>query len=135
MSRPDDGAKRIGENVRAARRARGTSLETLAGLVGRSKGWLSKVENGKIPLEKRSDIVALADALEVSATELVDGPTGSVPRSNTVPSTSRLREILLNSSLRIPRTCPSGLSVSWKPSGTTASSRPGGGRTAPSSGG
>lgn len=39
-----EGEPRIGSNVRAARRLRGMSLETLAGLTGRSKGWLSKIE-------------------------------------------------------------------------------------------
>ncbi|QFY12556.1 helix-turn-helix domain-containing protein [Nonomuraea phyllanthi] len=104
MSRAvDDGAWGIGRNVRAARPYRGMSLDALAGLVGRSKGWLSKIENGKIRLDKRSDIVALAEALEVSATDLVDAP---VPRDRAVPSTSRLRDILLNSSLDDPPDMP-----------------------------
>jgi transcriptional regulator with XRE-family HTH domain len=48
---PSDGDElRIGSNVRAARRSRGMSLETLAGLSRRSKGWLSKIENGHAPL-------------------------------------------------------------------------------------
>ena len=44
-----EGEPRIGLNVRAARRSRGMSLEALAGLTGRSKGWLSKIENGRQP--------------------------------------------------------------------------------------
>ncbi|MGJ6968785.1 helix-turn-helix domain-containing protein [Streptosporangium sp. G11] len=68
----------IGENVRAARRARGISLEALAGLVGRSKGWLSKIENGRVRLERRSDIAALAEALQVSADFLLGGPAPEV---------------------------------------------------------
>ncbi|MEV0613725.1 helix-turn-helix transcriptional regulator [Nonomuraea sp. NPDC050404] len=104
MSRPvDDGARRIGENVRAARRARGISLEAVAGLVGRSKGWLSKIENGKIRLDKRSDIIALAEALEVSATDLIDAP---VQRNTTAPPIGRLRKILLSSSLDDPPDIP-----------------------------
>ena len=43
---PGEVEARIGGNVRAARRSRGMSLEVLAGLTGRSKGWLSKIENG-----------------------------------------------------------------------------------------
>ena len=53
MSLPGEGGLRIGSNVRAARRSRGMSLEALAGLTGRSKGWLSKVENGRARLERR----------------------------------------------------------------------------------
>ena len=50
------------------------SLETLAGLTGRSKGWLSKIENGHARLEKRQDIAAIAEALAVSADSLVGAP-------------------------------------------------------------
>jgi transcriptional regulator with XRE-family HTH domain len=53
----------IGVAVRRARRARGLTLEQAAGLAGHSKGWLSKIENGTLPLEKRADIAALARAL------------------------------------------------------------------------
>ena len=70
---------RIGTNVRAARRARGMSLETLAGLTGRSKGWLSKIENGHARLERRQDIAALAEALEVSADSIVGEPAPENP--------------------------------------------------------
>jgi hypothetical protein len=38
MAPSTEGEPRIGENVRAARRSRGISLEALAGLTGRSKG-------------------------------------------------------------------------------------------------
>ncbi|RJL22600.1 helix-turn-helix domain-containing protein [Bailinhaonella thermotolerans] len=75
---PDEGAHRIGGNVRAARRAKGMSLDVLAGLVGRSKGWLSKIENGKARLERRGDIAALAEALQVSADHLLGGPAPEV---------------------------------------------------------
>ena len=76
---PGDGGLRIGGNVRAARRARGMSLEALAGLTGRSKGWLSKVENGRARLERRQDIAAIAEALAVSADSLVGAPAPRDP--------------------------------------------------------
>src|SRR5262249_46077106 len=41
-------------------------LDVVAGLAGHSKSWLSKVERGLLPLERRSDLAALADALQVS---------------------------------------------------------------------
>jgi len=50
------------------------TLEQLAGRAGRSKAWLSKIENGRLPLEKRGDIAALAEALEVSADALLGEP-------------------------------------------------------------
>jgi transcriptional regulator with XRE-family HTH domain len=42
----------IGFAVRRARHSRGLTLEELAGLVGRSKAWLSMIENGQRPLDK-----------------------------------------------------------------------------------
>ncbi|RBQ17063.1 XRE family transcriptional regulator [Spongiactinospora rosea] len=90
MSSPvEDRVRRIGENVRIARRARGKSVEALAGLVGRSKSWLSKIENGRTRLDKRTDIVALAEALEVSADFLLGHPAPEIrpnhPNYNLVP--------------------------------------------------
>jgi transcriptional regulator with XRE-family HTH domain len=103
----DDGTRRIGENVRAARIYRGISLEVLAGLVGRSKGWLSKVENGHTRLERRADIAALAEALEVSAVDLLGEPTPMIrPRDRAYGDVVRLREVLLDSSLDNPLDVP-----------------------------
>ncbi|GLZ14141.1 transcriptional regulator [Actinomadura sp. NBRC 104425] len=103
----DDGARRIGENVRNAREYRGMSLEVLAGLVGRSKGWLSKVENGKARLERRSDIRALAEALEVSASDLLGEPAPMIrPRDRVYGDVVRLREALFDSSLTNPPDIP-----------------------------
>ncbi|GAA2622031.1 helix-turn-helix transcriptional regulator [Actinomadura fulvescens] len=92
----DDGARRIGENVRAARRASGKSLEATAGLVGRSKAWLSKVENGRTRLERRSDIAALARALEVSADYLMGGPTPEVQPERREYNLTGLQRVLLD---------------------------------------
>ncbi|GAA4081722.1 helix-turn-helix transcriptional regulator [Actinomadura miaoliensis] len=64
----------MGARLRTLRRLRGMSLETLAGLSGLSKGYLSKVENGRRALDRRSHISALAHALQVSETDLVGGP-------------------------------------------------------------
>jgi transcriptional regulator with XRE-family HTH domain len=67
-------AARIGPMVRSARLRRGLSLEVVAGLVGHSKSWLSKVERGLLPLERRSGLAALADALQVSVADLTGRP-------------------------------------------------------------
>jgi len=70
----DAGTTRVGAAVRSARLYRGLSLEVVAGLAGHSKSWLSKVERGLLPLERRSDIAALADALQVSPADLTGRP-------------------------------------------------------------
>lgn len=93
----DDGARRIGENVRAARRASGKSLETIAGLAGRSKSWLSKIENGRIALERRSDIAALAEALEVSADFLLGAAAPEVQPERRDYNLMALQRVLLDS--------------------------------------
>ncbi|RFS86022.1 XRE family transcriptional regulator [Actinomadura spongiicola] len=107
MAGQDDGARRIGENVRAARTFRGMSLTAVAGLVGRSKGWLSKVENGQARLERRSDIRALAEALQVSAADLLGEPTPAIrPRERAYGDVVRLRETLFDTSLDDPLDLP-----------------------------
>ncbi|MFC7480306.1 multiprotein-bridging factor 1 family protein [Luedemannella flava] len=44
----------IGERVAWYRRRRGMSQDVLAGLVGRTVDWLSKVENDRIELDRLS---------------------------------------------------------------------------------
>jgi transcriptional regulator with XRE-family HTH domain len=103
---PGDGAARIGSNVRAARRSRGMSLEVLAGLTGRSKGWLSKVENGRARLERRQDIAAIAEALAVSADSLVGAPAPEIrPHARSYPTVA-LRAALLDATIEDPPDVP-----------------------------
>ncbi|MBA3907457.1 MAG: helix-turn-helix domain-containing protein, partial [Pseudonocardiales bacterium] len=65
----------IGERVAFYRRRCGQSQEVLAGLVGRTEDWLSRVENNRIELDRLSVIRRLADALDVSVGKLVAEPT------------------------------------------------------------
>jgi transcriptional regulator with XRE-family HTH domain len=102
----DNGARRIGQNVRAARRARGTSLEAVAGLVGRSKGWLSKIENGKVRLERRSDIAALAEALQVSADYLLGGPAPEIRPERRHYNIAPLQRLLMDAAPDDPPDIP-----------------------------
>src|SRR6266567_3921338 len=106
MAPPDEGEPRIGMNVRAARRSRGMSLETLAGLTGRSKGWLSKIENGRARLERRQDIAGLAEALAVSADSLVGGPTPEIQARSAFYDFRSLRAALLDATIDDPRDVP-----------------------------
>jgi transcriptional regulator with XRE-family HTH domain len=96
MPLPGAGGLRIGSNVRAARRSRGMSLETLAGLTGRSKGWLSKVENGHARLERRQDIAAIAEALGVSADTLLGEPAPGIRPGGQAHDIAPLQRALLD---------------------------------------
>ena len=64
----------IGARLRTLRRWRRMTQAELAGLAGLSPSFLSMVETGHRPLDRRSHIAALASALKVSETDLVGGP-------------------------------------------------------------
>ncbi|PRX98426.1 helix-turn-helix domain-containing protein [Allonocardiopsis opalescens] len=98
----EDGTPTIGQNVRAARRFRGVSQAVLAGLIGRSTGWVSMVENGRLHLEKRSDIAAIAEALEVAADDILGEPAPGIQARMRPLNLERLRQILHESSLDDP---------------------------------
>ena len=68
----------IGERIAWQRRRRGLSQEVLAGLVGRTTDWLSKVENNRIPLDRLSLITVIANVLQIPVASLVDPETKSV---------------------------------------------------------
>jgi transcriptional regulator with XRE-family HTH domain len=65
----------IGERVAWYRRRRGLSQLALAGLVGRTEDWVSKVENNRIDLDRLSVIRSLAEALDVSLGDLLAEPS------------------------------------------------------------
>jgi transcriptional regulator with XRE-family HTH domain len=85
----EDQTNRIGQRLRSARRRRGMSLRTLAGLSGLSVGFLSMVENGQRHLDRTGHITALADALRIAPGEL----TGQ-PFAPTGPSTASAHEAI-----------------------------------------
>ncbi|MBF9071743.1 helix-turn-helix domain-containing protein [Streptacidiphilus fuscans] len=70
----EEQAQQIGQQLRAARRQRGMSLRTLAGLSGLSAGFLSMVENGQRHLDRTGHITALAEALQIAPSELTGQP-------------------------------------------------------------
>lgn len=87
----------IGERIAWYRHRRGLSQEVLAGLVGRTADWLSKIENGRIELDRLSVIKSLAAALDVQIGDLLGEPllldwTAEV-QGKTVPA---LREALMD---------------------------------------
>lgn len=64
----------IGAKVAYWRKRRGKSQRVLAGMAGISQPYLSLVESGRRPVERRSTLVGLAEALEVSVAELTGKP-------------------------------------------------------------
>ncbi|WP_369185160.1 helix-turn-helix domain-containing protein [Streptomyces sp. Y1] len=87
----------IGERVAWYRRRRGMPQEVLAGLVGRTADWLSKVENGRIELDRLSVIRALADALDIRLGDLLAEPSLlDWPGDAQGGAVSKLREALMD---------------------------------------
>ena len=63
----------VGQLIAVQRRRRGLSQAVLAGLVGRTEGWLSKVERGEIEIDRISVLLQIAEALRVPASTLMPG--------------------------------------------------------------
>ncbi|MFL6147661.1 MAG: helix-turn-helix domain-containing protein [Pseudonocardiaceae bacterium] len=68
----DEDARTLGRRLRQIRYSRRKSLRVIAELAGISPSYLSRIENGERALDRRSLIVALANALEVAPTELTE---------------------------------------------------------------
>src|SRR4051794_37310052 len=65
----------IGTRIRAWRRRRGgMSQEVLAGRAGLSRPFISMVEAGRRSVERRSTLIAIASALQVSVADLLGQP-------------------------------------------------------------
>jgi transcriptional regulator with XRE-family HTH domain len=69
-----DDARTIGARLRQIRRARGKSLRVVAGLAGISKSHLDRIERGERALDRISEILVLAEVLEISPSELIRLP-------------------------------------------------------------
>lgn len=63
-----------GRRLRELRVKRKKSLKTIAELAGISEGHLSRLERGERPLDRRSLVLALADALQVSPADITRQP-------------------------------------------------------------
>src|SRR6266545_867467 len=65
----------IGARIRYWRRRRGgMSQRALAGLAGVSQGFISQVETGVLSIDRRSTLVAMAKALQVTVADLLGQP-------------------------------------------------------------
>ena len=63
--------------LRAIRKARGKSLEVVAGLAGISPSYLSRLETGDRALDRRSLILDLAATLEVAPADITESMVGT----------------------------------------------------------
>lgn len=87
--------ERIGQRVRRQRLSVGMTQADLAAALGRTQGWVSKLEKGRIELDRAGLINAVAAALHCHPNTLIDRPyTGT--RAETkwqVSAASILREL------------------------------------------
>lgn len=91
----DDGARTIGARLRQIRHARRKSLRVIAGLAGMSAATLSRIENGQRALDSRSEIVALANALQVAPSELVKLPVSAPVNGEEETAVKAVRRALI----------------------------------------
>jgi transcriptional regulator with XRE-family HTH domain len=91
----DDDARTIGARLRQIRNSRGKSLEVIAGLAGISRASLSRVERGERALDSRSETVALANALQISPTELTRLPVPAPANGDNDAAVKAVRRALI----------------------------------------
>jgi transcriptional regulator with XRE-family HTH domain len=78
-----DNARTIGARLRQIRKSRGKSLTVIAGLAGISAPTLSRIETGKQALDSISQIVGLANALQIPPSELMRLPVPAPANGHT----------------------------------------------------
>lgn len=98
----DDDARTIGRRLREIRVWRRKSLRVVAGLAGISEGYLSKLERGTRPVDRRSLIVALANALDIAPSELTKLPVPAPGNGNTDSTVEAVRRALAGIDLGRP---------------------------------
>jgi transcriptional regulator with XRE-family HTH domain len=87
----DDDARTIGRRLRRIRKARDKSLRVIAGLAGMSKSKLDRIERGEVALDKLSEIVALANALQIAPSDLRRLPVPAPANGHTDSTTEAVR--------------------------------------------
>lgn len=97
----------IGQRVAQARMARGMSQETLAGLMDRSTSWVSKIERGALPLDRKSVVLRLAEVLNVDPAALEGREVVPTLNAGNRPISIReLRQALMALSTPVPAAAP-----------------------------
>jgi transcriptional regulator with XRE-family HTH domain len=97
-----DDARTIGRRLRQLRYWRRKSLKAVAELAGISEGYLSKLESGHRALDRRSLIVALANALQVAPSELTQLPMPPPANGETDATIEAVRQALMAASHGVP---------------------------------
>ena len=88
-------ARTIGQRLRQIRKSRDKSLRVIAGLSGvLSASSLSRIENGLRALDRRSEIVALADALQIAPSELTKLPVPAPGNGDAAAAEGAVRKAL-----------------------------------------
>lgn len=84
----------LGHRIREIRHWRGMSLTATAGLAGVSPAYLSMIERGQRPVNRRSVLESLARALRVSPLELTGQPHPSPGDARTASAVATLSDVL-----------------------------------------
>jgi transcriptional regulator with XRE-family HTH domain len=98
-------ARTIGARLRQIRNSRKKSLRVIAGLAGMSKSHLSEVERGERALDSISEIVALANALQIAPSELMRLPVPAPANGETDSTVEAVRRAVT----AVSRNRPGGL--------------------------
>ncbi len=88
----------IGHRLKRIRNDRRKSLRVVAELAGISAGHLSRLENGERSLDRRSLIVALANALQIAPSELTSLPIPAPGDGGTDAAVQAVRRALVSAS-------------------------------------
>jgi transcriptional regulator with XRE-family HTH domain len=83
-----------GQRIARARRRRGLSQATLAGLVGRSESWLSQVERGLREVDSHTVLMSLAEVLRVEITDLT-GDEASSPQASRYAAARQIERAMM----------------------------------------
>ncbi|MEU6721794.1 helix-turn-helix transcriptional regulator [Nonomuraea sp. NPDC046802] len=88
-------AEEIGRRIKRARLRLGLAQADLAAAMGRTQGWVSKVERGKIELDRVGLVNKLAAELHVHPNDLIGRPYSSSPSENQwqVAASAIIREL------------------------------------------
>ncbi|MGH3923816.1 MAG: helix-turn-helix domain-containing protein, partial [Pseudonocardiaceae bacterium] len=95
-------ARTIGRRLRMIRKSRRKSLVVIAGLAGMSKSQLDRIERGEVALDKLSEIVPLANALQVAPSELMRLPVPAPGNGGTDSAVIAVRHALVAVELGSP---------------------------------
>lgn len=80
VAKPAPGGVQIGGRLRAARAARGLTLNDVAGAAGLTKGFISRLERDEVSPSVAS-LVAVCEVLGIRVGELFESPATSVVRA------------------------------------------------------